>query len=77
MANPTPQDQMSLNPNFTYLNHASIGPLPTKSYEIIQNGFKIQIEEGQRKIDYPVIEELWGLLRNNGAKLVGGDNEGI
>ena len=71
MANRTPQDQMSINPEFTYLNHASIGPLPTRSYDIIQNGFKLQMEKGERKIDYPAIEDLWELLLNNVAKLVG------
>ena len=77
MPNPTPQEQMRVNPDFTYLNHASIGPLPKKSYDIIQGGFKLQMEEGERKIDYPAIEDLWGLLRNNGASLVGGDKAGI
>ncbi|MCE7737062.1 MAG: aminotransferase class V-fold PLP-dependent enzyme [Candidatus Heimdallarchaeota archaeon] len=77
MDNPTPQDQMNISPEFTYLNHASIGPLPTRSYDIIKNGFKLQMEEGERKIDYPAIEDLWELLRNNGARLVGGEKEGI
>ncbi|MFV2015517.1 MAG: aminotransferase class V-fold PLP-dependent enzyme, partial [Candidatus Heimdallarchaeota archaeon] len=40
-------------------------------------GFKLQMEEGEHKIDYPAIEDLWELLRNNGAKLVRGDKEGI
>ncbi|MCH8907356.1 MAG: aminotransferase class V-fold PLP-dependent enzyme [Candidatus Heimdallarchaeota archaeon] len=77
MSDPTPREQMGINPDFTYLNHASIGPLPRSSSKIIRNGFKLQMEEGERKIDYPGIEELWELLTTNGAKLVGGDKEGI
>ena len=72
-----PQEQMNVNPNLTYLNNASIGPLPTRTYNIIQNGFKLQMEEGEKKIDYPSIEELWESLRINGAKLIGGVKEGI
>jgi len=71
------KSQMSLDKDLTYLNHASVGPLPQKSLTEYHKNIVIQARIGETKIDYSAIEHLWDDLRNNAAKVVNGDKEGV
>ena len=69
--------QMCLDNGLTYLNHASIGPLPKKSLEIFNELNIVQAKVGEKKIDYDSIRKLWDELRKNVSTLLNGQKEGI
>lgn len=68
---------MGLEDGLSYLNHASIGPLPRSSFEILHQESKKQMLVGEKKIYYEDIEELWDNLRRNAGKLINGSPEGV
>ncbi|MHA1990421.1 MAG: aminotransferase class V-fold PLP-dependent enzyme [Candidatus Hodarchaeales archaeon] len=69
--------QMILEDGLTYLNHASIGPLPKKSLEIFNELNIVQAKVGEKKIDYNSIRILWDELRNNVSTLLNGQKDGV
>ena len=71
------KNEMMLDKDLIYLNHASVGPLPVKAKKIYEEGILVQARVGEKKIDYASIELLWENLRNNVARLVRGDKEGV
>jgi len=71
------RDQMALTDGLTYLNHASVGPLPKESLKTINKENLVQAEVGERKIDYEAIDKLWGELRDRIANLLRGKKDGV
>ncbi|MCY3412041.1 MAG: aminotransferase class V-fold PLP-dependent enzyme [Candidatus Heimdallarchaeota archaeon] len=71
------KDDMSLEEGLVYLNNASIGPLPTKSLNMLHTKNEEQARVGEKKIDYAAIDTLWNDLRHKVSTLVGGKKEGV
>ncbi|MHA2504204.1 MAG: aminotransferase class V-fold PLP-dependent enzyme, partial [Candidatus Kariarchaeaceae archaeon] len=71
------KDEMMVDPEITYVNHASIGPLPRATHDIVTRGFSTQARIGERKIDYGEIDELWESITTNTARMLHGNPSGV
>jgi selenocysteine lyase/cysteine desulfurase len=69
--------EMDLEDGLVYLNNASIGPLPRKSLDMLNEKNLEQARIAEKKIDYRSINQLWDSLRTNVSTLLGGKKEGV
>ncbi|MHA2249136.1 MAG: aminotransferase class V-fold PLP-dependent enzyme [Candidatus Kariarchaeaceae archaeon] len=70
-------DQMNVDADLAYLNHAAIGPTPKKTLEILQEIYSNQSRAGGAATNFEEFIELWDKVRGNIARLVRCDKEGV
>ncbi len=63
--------------NLTYLNHASIGPLPKSTRNIVNNITNLQCSNGSGFFNDDKVDEYWKDIFSSYSKLIGGKSEGI
>ncbi len=68
---------MNIGEGVTYLNHASIGPLPKITLEIITKTYNDQSQLGEGSINIDEMLELWNTFRENVATLLHGSKDGV
>ena len=71
------KNQMHIEEGLIYLNNASVGPLPKKSFETINFHNSIHATKGELIIDFEGIRTLWDELRQNVSRLVKGHKDGV
>jgi selenocysteine lyase/cysteine desulfurase len=72
-----PSNDMALKEDLVYFNHASIGPLPRRSLEIINHINQGKAQLGEASLNLEVAMELWEEITVNIAKLLNGKKEGV
>ncbi|MHA2172036.1 MAG: aminotransferase class V-fold PLP-dependent enzyme [Candidatus Kariarchaeaceae archaeon] len=75
--NPSSREQMYLKDNLVYLNHASIGPLPKRSLDIIQSIYSGQSRLGVASITLEERLENRAIIRENISRLLHGSVDGV
>ncbi|MCY3413819.1 MAG: aminotransferase class V-fold PLP-dependent enzyme [Candidatus Heimdallarchaeota archaeon] len=70
-------DAFNITDNFTYLNNASIGLLPRKTLEILEEKNRKQSWLGEAGLDRDEILQNWDYLQKNIAQIIGGKAEGV
>lgn len=71
------RDDMMLPLDVTYLNHAAVGVLPRRSYELLAEMTKGHAERGIAGFDIHHLEDHWNDVRSTVASLVNGEKEGV
>ena len=72
-----PRSEMMIPPDMVYMNHASVGTNPIKTYQILDNLTRGKAEKGFASIDMDNMMNAWTDTRTNFAKIINGNPEGV
>lgn len=73
----TKKDEMMVDSDVAYLNHAAMSPMPKSSYNILLTEIQNQAKSGNGTLTHKKQQNTWEEARVTLANLVGGKKEGV